>query len=278
MIRLLLLKFEIDAIIYTRKLLFVLAKFLRTKSEALKDYYNGENNIQNVNNTTSDRVVYTVLTGDYDNLINLYSYDKNWHYICFTDNKTLIENGHPFWKIIPLDIKNEDAAKMSRMPKILAHKFLPDYRYSLYIDANVNILSGKVYKRIEQLIKNGAKFAVTKHFLRKFVIEEIIACVASQKETPENAIKLLAKYNEEKFPDNLGLLENNVIFRQHNDVEVIQIMEDWWYMVDNYSKRDQLSLMYVFWNSKFKCEPLFCKPLRYCPFDFLFRPHKGETQ
>ena len=30
------------------------------------------------------------------------------------------------------------------------------------------------------------------------------------------AIKLLAKYNKENFPDNLGLSENNVIFRQHN--------------------------------------------------------------
>ena len=73
-------------------------------------------------------------------------------------------------------------------------------------------------------------------------------------------------------------LHKFVIFRQNNDKEVIRIMEDWWYMVNNYSKRDQLSLMYVFWQNKFKYEPLFCKPLRYCPFDFLIGLHKGETK
>lgn len=47
----------------------------------------------------------------------------------------------------------------------------------------------------------------------------------------------------------MGLTENNVIYRKHKDPRCIKVMEDWWYMVENYSRRDQLSLFYVLWKN-----------------------------
>ncbi len=227
-----------------------------------------------INKKTSDKVVYTVLTGDYDNLISQYYYNPDWNYICFTDNKDLIENGHSFWKIVPFEIDYENIAKKSRIPKILAHKFLQDYKYSLYIDANIDILSPKVFRNIDKLINRGVKLAITRHYVRNCIYEEMLACLPHKKEVVGNILKLYAKYKEENFPSNYGLTENNVIFREHNDAEVIKLMEDWWYMVENYSKRDQLSLMYVCWKNNFKISSLFKKPLRFAPKDFLFVNHK----
>ena len=193
-------------------------------------------NFRKTNRPKSDKVVYTVLTGDYDNLISQYYYNPEWDYICFTDNAEYIKNGHPFWKIIPLDIQYENTAIKSRIPKILAHKFLKDYKYSLYIDANIDILSPKIFKRINELIKSGEICAITKHARRTCIYEEMLTCY--------------------------GLTENNVIFREHNNKDVIKVMEDWAYMVENYSKRDQLSLMYVCWKNNFRISPLFDKPLK----------------
>lgn len=48
----------------------------------------------------TDKVIYTCLTGNYDNLINHYYINPDWDYICFTDNENLLkssENG--IWQI-----------------------------------------------------------------------------------------------------------------------------------------------------------------------------------
>ena len=40
-----------------------------------------------------------------------------------------------------------------------------------------------------------------------------------------------------------GLMENNIIFRQHNDADVIVLDGMWWRCVMSIARRDQLSLM-----------------------------------
>ena len=144
---------------------------------------------------------------------------------------------------------------------------------------HIDILSPKVFRNIDKLINSGEKFAITKHYLRDCIYEEMLACMQYRKEDAGNILKLYAKYKEENFPSNYGLTENNVIFREHNDAEVIKLMEDWWYMVENYSKRDQLSLMYVCWKNNFKISSLFKKPLRFCIRDiFILYKHKADKK
>ena len=236
-------------------------------------------NFRKTNRPKSDKVVYTVLTGDYDNLISQYYYNPEWDYICFTDNAEYIKNGHPFWKIIPLDIQYENTAIKSRIPKILAHKFLKDYKYSLYIDANIDILSPKIFKLINELIKSGEICAITKHARRTCIYEEMLTCMQFRKESYENIFRLYSLYKKENFPKYYGLTENNVIFREHNNKDVIKVMEDWAYMVENYSKRDQLSLMYVCWKNNFRISPLFDKPLKTHIRDiFIIFDHKADKK
>ncbi len=293
-ILLFILKFGLDIIYFARKILIGCFLFLKLFERVIpisthlyhklaEKFYLDEVTQKRIKSESSrsksDRVVYTVLTGDYDNLISQYYYNPHWDYICLTDNKDLIENGHSFWKIVPLEMNYENIAKKSRIPKILAHKFLQDYKYSLYIDANIDILSPKVFRNIDKLINSGEKFAITKHYLRDCIYEEMLACMQYRKEDAGNILKLYAKYKEENFPSNYGLTENNVIFREHNDAEVIKLMEDWWYMVENYSKRDQLSLMYVCWKNNFKISSLFKKPLRFCIRDiFILYKHKADKK
>ena len=56
-------------------------------------------------------------------------------------------------------------------------------------------------------------------------------------------------YREEGFPEHYGLNETNIMYRNHKSDKIISIMEEWWKFIENYSKRDQLSLSYVLWKN-----------------------------
>ena len=51
----------------------------------------------------------------------------------------------------------------------------------------------------------------------------------------------------ENFPRNTNLVQSGVLLRKHNNDKCIFMMNKWWEMIKNYSKRDQLSFNYVFW-------------------------------
>ena len=73
-----------------------------------------------------------------------------------------------------------------------------------------------------------------------------------KKETRENADRMIDFLHKENFPESYGLNETNLIFRRHNDKEIISLMEDWWYFIENYTKRDQFSFSYVLWKHGLK--------------------------
>ena len=229
----------------------------------------------NTNSTKTDKVVYTVITGTYNDLITPLCYEQDWNYICFTNNEDLLKNGHPFWKIQPIKSETElDDQKKSRLPKILTHKFLSEYKYSIYVDANIDIISDKIYRKAEELIKNGKKLAITKHFCRDCLYDEREVCIKKGKDTVENTEKQIEIFRKDGFPAHYGLKENNIIFREHNSPEIIKIMEDWWFWLANYSKRDQLSLMYVLWKNNYgTVTDIFEKPVRKMHKDIILRVH-----
>ena len=56
---------------------------------------------------------------------------------------------------------------------------------------------------------------------------------------------------DDGFPQHYGLSENNILIRNHKDPNIIKFMKKWWKMIKKGSKRDQLSLMYIFWKYNF---------------------------
>lgn len=230
--------------------------------------------MQNQGQKRNKKVVYTVITAGYNFLLSYRYRKEDWDYICFTDDETLIKNGHNFWKILPIANLQLEDTKKSRYPKILAHEVLKDYDYSLYVDGNIELISDTVYEKIENFIKSGVKMAITDHYSRICIYEEAKICALAGKELPENIIEQVKIFQQQGFPRNYGLKENNIIYRKHNDKEIKKIMEQWWYWVKNYSKRDQLSLMYVLWKNHYpKIPNIMEKSVRLCPEDIVFWKH-----
>lgn len=56
------------------------------------------------------------------------------------------------------------------------------------------------------------------------------------------------------MPKNYGLLQCNIIVREHNNPLCIKIMEEWWQEFQKYSKRDQISLPHVLYMNNVKVE------------------------
>lgn len=191
----------------------------------------------------SERVaVYTVVTNGYDRPSPPAYVSANCDYILFTDDDKLIAPG---WSVRLLENPSHmDKHRLSRYPKIMPHLFLNDYNYSIYVDANFSIV-GDVIELLYPMKNN--QMALFKHYLRKCIYEEASVCLQNKRDSKEVILSQMRNYQERGFPHNYGLSLNSFIIRQHMDKEVIRLMSEWWEQVNTFSKRDQLSLFYVFW-------------------------------
>ena len=106
----------------------------------------------------------------------------------------------------------------------------------------MDILTNYLFEIINNTNKN---ILIPKHYCRDCIFDEIQAVKAIKKETEENLNKIKTYLDENNMPRNYGLNETNIIYRKHNNPQIIKLMDDWWYMIENYTKRDQASLSFV---------------------------------
>lgn len=202
----------------------------------------------------NDKVVYTCITGDYDDLKEPEYISNGFDYICFTDNPQNLNC--KIWKILPIpdEYKNLSSAKINRAIKINAHKFLANYNLSIYIDGNIE-LKDDLNTYLNTILDENVIY-IPKHPTRDCIYDEVYACASAKKDTLENMQKQVCKYAKEGFPKHFGLTQNNIIIRYHNTKNCIALMNEWWNQVLNNSYRDQLSLFYCIWKTKIKIKIL----------------------
>ena len=199
-------------------------------------------------------VVYTCCFGEGYGLVRQ-PRQKGIDYVCFTD-QPLKPRG---WKVIQVEPTFEDPGRESRIYKLMPHRFFPEYDVSIFIDSSYYTVCD-VRKTVETVFK-GQKFMSFDH---KNVEDDSRDCIYDEyeyilefaktryyKDDPEVMRKHIEKIREEGYPEHNGLIVGSVLFRRHNDPEVIKVMEDWWEVFSNGSKRDQLSFNYVCWKNNF---------------------------
>ena len=183
---------------------------------------------------------------NYDSLKTNVS-EKNVDYICFTNNPELKSSQH---KIVHIDIENDDPKKTQRKYKVLPHLFLKDYEYSLYIDGHISIKK-PIYEKAMKLFNNG-NFICRNHPKRNCIYEEAKVVIKIKKEKENIVNNQIKRYREVNFPKNYGLTAAGVMFRKHNEKDVINTLNTWWEEISENSYRDQLSFMYSVWKNKSK--------------------------
>jgi hypothetical protein len=161
-------------------------------------------------------VVYTALFGDFDDLIEPKEKFEGCDFICFTDQKHLASD---VWEIRLIEECDLPPNMMNRKYKILPHLFLSQYEWSLYVDANIAILSNPMDLANKYLSKYD--MAVPKHFARDCVYDEAKECVILGK----------TKYDEtlnNRFPseDSRSDLYNLEVFKKGTKIECQEYLND----------------------------------------------------
>jgi len=188
-------------------------------------------------------VVYTVLVGGYDQVLQPLVIDERFDYVMFTD----VEGGEGnlgVWQVRKFDYFNEDKTRMSRYPKMHPEELLPGYEASLYIDANIQITGEWVYERFialyEQRVEWGGRW------LCDSLYDHVYFVLLDGFESKLRCIAWSQQLRKEGFPKKFLVYENNVIFRL-NSKNVLDANRLWWDYYTKYSRRDQCTLPYVLW-------------------------------
>ncbi len=186
--------------------------------------------------------VYTVITGDYDEVLEPYCTPDNIDYFLFTDRD--FDDSASAWgkRELPENINDLSDAAKNRYLKMHPHELFANYNYSIYVDGNIQIFTDLT----EYINILGPKGIGTHlHPDRHCAYEELEAVVALGKESADNARRHALHLEETGMPRNYGLLECNVIVREHHNSVCVRIMEQWWQEYMEYAKRDQISLPHI---------------------------------
>lgn len=220
------------------------------------------------------KVIYTAIFGNYDDLIEPLHKEANVDYICFTDNLDIKSKK---WTVRYVDnYSNESYNMLNRRYKFFPNKFLPEYEQSLYIDGNIQLVNDDYAKLFDEALKCN-DIAIPIHAERNCIYDEANACLKFKKGEPEKIEKQMRFYKSVGYPENNGLLENNIIFRRHNDVNIVALMSEWFEILTIHSSRDQLSLCYLLWKNNINCKPLYWGPKKSNKF-FKIKFHNSEKK
>tara|TARA_E500000331_G_C17248677_1_gene710165 strand:+ start:730 stop:1428 length:699 start_codon:yes stop_codon:yes gene_type:complete len=229
-----------------------------------------------------NRVVYTSIFGGYDDVDKFQTQNipQAWDLKCFSENNSL-------------SLYSDNTRNAKRF-KVLPHRYLEDYEYSIFIDGNMTIV-GNIDELIEKYLNdsNVAFFSHSNNLLdsrncpydeANFILEAGVRNynlnpsrgVLTYKDNPNIIEKQMQKYESKGFPKNNGLITGMVILRRHNEVDCIQAMEDWWTEIKYNSKRDQLSFNYVAWKNNLKFNYIDGDSRNNKYFIRDTKPHKGK--
>ena len=184
-------------------------------------------------------VVYTAITAGKDSLKNLPAFVAGVDQVLFTDR--VKDHEGSAWDVRPACDLFKDSRRNSRAHKILAHEYLDDYDYSLWLDGSIWLRESPV-KLVEQFLAE-ADIAMFRHPARNCLYVEaegLINAGYSKRELAEQT----AKYRRHGHPPNSGLHECGVILRRHTDA-IATFNAAWWAEYCRHSSRDQMSVNYV---------------------------------
>lgn len=182
--------------------------------------------------------VYTAIFGGRDTFIDPPPGDFDCH--LFTDDASAKSERA---LIVKRDSPLLDTVRSARLYKVLSHKFLSQYDYTLWIDGSITLKSVDVPGLVGKYL-DGVDLVTFKHFGWSCVYKEAEECASGQYDDPEVIAAQMERYRAEKYPENNGMVETGVLLRR-NTPGVAAFNEFWWREIESGSRRDQLSFNYA---------------------------------
>lgn len=212
------------------------------------------------------RVVYTCLFG-HSELFNDFEYERDdIDFVCFTDDPELRSD---FWKIVLLPKQLLDPVRVTKQYKMLAHVWLAEYDWSLYIDNTVRLKVSPASLFEEYLAPAKSPLVCFRHYERDCVYDEADAVIMLNYDVADRVHRQMALYRHLRYPARNGLAKTTLLLRRHRDPQLQRAMEVWMGQVLAHSRRDQLSMLPSCWFSGFEIGYL---PKRFDAYDLMDWP------
>lgn len=190
-------------------------------------------------------IVYTALTGGYESVKPPTVRDPAIRYLLFTDDPLLTAEG---WETVVIDEPGLDPRRVSRLPKLLPHRYLPEHDISIYLDSSLTLQRGDIAALATECLQ-GRDIAAYPHFRRDCILDEIAECVRQGKAQAAPAAAWEKRLQDEGFPAHAGLLENAFLVRR-NTPAMRALHEEWHALFTAGEPRDQFYLMYLLWKHR----------------------------
>lgn len=195
--------------------------------------------------------IYTSISGDYDTLRTPLHDNPMFDFFVFSETPKQSD----VWNWIPIDETFSKPVRTAKKPKLLPHLYLPQYEWSLWIDANIFILDD-LAPYVLKCIDAGVGVGQFRHHERDNLYDEARICAEKGLDSTAVIEAQTARYRSEGCDGAAGLFEGNFIVRRHNEPGVIRLMHRWWAEVCAGSSRDQISYPYALWKEGIKVQPL----------------------
>ncbi|CAA0817917.1 Protein of unknown function (DUF616 [Striga hermonthica] len=157
------------------------------------------------------------------------------------------------WRIIVVrNLPYLDPRRNGKIPKLLMHRLFPNARYSLWVDAKLELLVDPFQILERFLWRKNASFAISRHYKRFDVFEEAEANKAAGKYDNASIDFQVEFYKKEgltpfsvaKLPITSDVPEGCVIVREH--IPISNLFTCLWFNeVDRFTSRDQISFSTV---------------------------------
>ena len=182
-----------------------------------------------------DKVCYTAIFSDYEELKEPTIITPGWEYYCFTDQPLKSD----VWQIVPMEVI-DTPQRTARWVKIMGWI---DWKYSMWIDASFQINKNLNDWWAERF---STPFSCAKHPLRNDIYHEIRSCLVNGRADGDKVIKQEQRYKQLNVPQHNGIITSGILLRE-NTQENIGLHELWWKELNEQSVRDQLAFAYAVW-------------------------------
>ncbi len=173
---------------------------------------------------------------------------NSYDLVLFTDDPDMTAE---HWDVRLIDTHGLDSARAAKRAKILAHRYLPDHDWSLFLDTGIALEADPV-DMLERYAGSGPSFFSFRHRDRMCLYEEAEAVIERGEEDERRVREQADHYRRLGFPRRFGLIAGALLLRRHNDRAVMEVAEDWYEHLLRYSAREELAFAFAAWRHGFE--------------------------
>lgn len=175
--------------------------------------------------------IYTAIFSQYDELKEPRIITPGWRYICYTDQDLKSD----IWEVQKMPLLPEGPQRTARYYKILFHRHIKDDQ-SIYVDGSflINCDLNDWWKRFTP------PMTCIKHPIRNCVYEEAQTVIKNKRKGTERIDEQMTDYARLSIPKRNGVIQSGILMREKHP-DSIALCERWWWHLQEYSARDQLS-------------------------------------